>query len=310
MVLTGPVRVAWISLLVFTACLGLGASSRWMPPDPATSEEKARFASLDVQVAPPTLTGEDAVHAADLAQKIRADLISTLSQSGFRAGSTGGALTVRLRLQVEYTFPDNTRLGTELTVENAGALIYRDQLPLETIPTRILPARLALTLDAMVRRAPAVVALAQKTDNAPKVAAAPPLSSAVVAVMGLAPGAAGISEADALQLNDYLAARTTEILGWQTVPRARLQENIRETKKESYQDCYDESCQIELGRAVAADKLLVSKLLKTDAGCVLSLSVYDLKTEASERAASAKSGCTLAEWVKAIDESLGRMVAR
>ena len=57
----------------------------------------------------------------------------------------------------------------------------------------------------------------------------------------------------------------------------------RPAKAESHQDCYDQSCQIELGKAVAAHKSLSSRLVKIGDSCSLQSQIYDLRTETTER---------------------------
>jgi hypothetical protein len=79
--------------------------------------------------------------------------------------------------------------------------------------------------------------------------------------------------------------------GYQVIPREQIRERIREQQKESYRTCYDESCQIELGRELAAQKSLSSQLMKIGAGCQLGATIFDLKKAAADGAASASGGC-------------------
>ena len=51
------------------------------------------------------------------------------------------------------------------------------------------------------------------------------------------------------QLSDYLATRLSELAGFQVVPRSDLRARLAESKADSFRACFDEACQIELGKA-------------------------------------------------------------
>jgi hypothetical protein len=93
------------------------------------------------------------------------------------------------------------------------------------------------------------------------------------------------------QLTDYLAAKITEV-GYRVVPRNQLRARLVEEKKEGYKTCFDETCQIELGKAVAAQRSLSTKLLQIGTSCAISSTLFDLKTETTERAASVRTDCS------------------
>ena len=76
------------------------------------------------------------------------------------------------------------------------------------------------------------------------------------------------------------------------VPRGQLRSRLAAEKVKSYRKCMDQRCQIELGKAMAAQKSLATKLLKVGKQCALTALLYDLKTEATDRAASVRTGCT------------------
>lgn len=93
------------------------------------------------------------------------------------------------------------------------------------------------------------------------------------------------------QLTEYLSTQLAQQLGFKVVPREQLRQRLRTTKTESYKACYDRSCQIELGRALAANKSVATTLIRVGDRCVFNISVIDLKSEAAERAASAQTRC-------------------
>lgn len=117
---------------------------------------------------------------------------------------------------------------------------------------------------------------------------------------------AGVTPEVLDNLTDYLAITMAEA-NFQVVPRARLKERLSEQKRESYRTCYNEACQIELGRELAAQKALSSRILKIAQTCQVGATLYDLRRAATEKAASAEADCSeesLLEAVKAIGRRL------
>ena len=82
--------------------------------------------------------------------------------------------------------------------------------------------------------------------------------------------------------------------GYQTVPRSTLKQQLVEQQSESYKDCYDESCQIELGKAVAAQKAFSSTWANLGGSCVLTVRLFDLRKEVTEFSTQAEAACTQA----------------
>jgi len=63
-----------------------------------------------------------------------------------------------------------------------------------------------------------------------------------------------LSRRDASALDDYLSTRLARRGRYSVVPRSDVQHALREKKAESYQACYAESCQIEIGKELAAQR--------------------------------------------------------
>jgi len=110
------------------------------------------------------------------------------------------------------------------------------------------------------------------------------------------------------QLTDYLGSLMAR-KGYQVVPRSQLRERLLEAKKGSYKACYDESCQIEVGKELAAQKSLASQVLKLGSQCMVTVNLFDLKRSASDGAGTASGRCEVDEVVgslkKAVDDLLG-----
>jgi len=68
----------------------------------------------------------------------------------------------------------------------------------------------------------------------------------------------------------------------------KLKSLIKEEKRESYKECYDQKCQIPLGQALAADTILRSSISCINQNCVLSSELVDLAKEAAIRGGSAE----------------------
>jgi hypothetical protein len=109
-------------------------------------------------------------------------------------------------------------------------------------------------------------------------------------------------------LTDYLAARLSASGAYKIVPGPQLREALSEKKKESYKACYDTACQIEIGKEVAANKTLSTKILFIGKKCIVISTLYDLRAAASERSADHEGGCdgaSLGEAIKQVAAALG-----
>jgi len=108
-------------------------------------------------------------------------------------------------------------------------------------------------------------------------------------------------------LTDYLCSLLAQN-GYQVVPRARLRESLLEKKKESYRQCYDEGCQIEIGRELAAQKSASTQVRELGGECKVTLTLFDLRKSTSEGAGVASGGCKEPEIVKSLEEAVARLV--
>lgn len=105
------------------------------------------------------------------------------------------------------------------------------------------------------------------------------------------------------QLTDYLAAQVTS-RGYRVLPRAQLKARLKLQKKESYKSCYDEKCQIEVGRELAAQKSISTQIVQIGSKCAVVLTLYDLRSSASEKAATKKAACNTDALVVALEEAV------
>jgi len=102
-------------------------------------------------------------------------------------------------------------------------------------------------------------------------------------------------------LNEYLFSKIAGAPQFQVVPQSKLRAQLRAEKAESYKQCYDESCQIEIGKELAAEKSLSSKILKLGGDCLVTVALYDLRTAATEAASDATGGCGVGALVRSLE---------
>ncbi len=93
------------------------------------------------------------------------------------------------------------------------------------------------------------------------------------------------------QLTEYLGGQIAEGGRYRVVPSDDLHRLLLSKKKDSYKSCMDEACQIEIGKALAAEKSLSTQLMRLGSRCILKSVLFDLEKEVSERVATVKGGC-------------------
>ena len=103
------------------------------------------------------------------------------------------------------------------------------------------------------------------------------------------------------RLTTYFSAQLTASGAYQVVPRDQLVQRLREQRKTSYKKCYDQSCQIAIGQELAANKSLSTRVMKLAGLCIMTATIYDLKTSTTEKAATAKGKCNEAGLVQSLD---------
>ena len=109
-------------------------------------------------------------------------------------------------------------------------------------------------------------------------------------------------------LSAFLTAQVAASGRFRVVPRDRLKARIFEAKKRSYKECYAQSCQIELGQELAAEKTISAQVVKVGSSCAATLSIFDLTRATTEGGSSAKAGCTDDEIVAALEAAVDQLV--
>jgi len=138
-----------------------------------------------------------------------------------------------------------------------------------------------------------------------------PAERLVVAVMEVQDNSSRISVGDLLAATEMLRGRLAASGRFVVIDKSRqqasLQKMVEERKKESYRECYDRSCQIPLGQALAADTILRSSISCLGDACQFSAELVDLAREASTGGGAADFDATakgLAEAIKQVAQQI------
>src|SRR5262249_55727435 len=108
-------------------------------------------------------------------------------------------------------------------------------------------------------------------------------------------------------LGDYLAAEVEKARGFSIVPRGEIRERLTSAKAESYRACYDDACQIELGKALAASKVVATRGRRVAAQRVLAGYLFDWAREATDATATARCECSEDGVLAGIEEAVKQL---
>jgi TPR repeat protein len=123
-------------------------------------------------------------------------------------------------------------------------------------------------------------------------------------------GARALKKELVASLGDYLDGQLAEGGVYQVVPREALRAQLAQAKRESTRACFDDACQIEIGKAVAAEKTLSTRLIRIGEVCILKSSLFDLRREVSEHVANTKTGCKEDDLIAAVEEVAAKLKRR
>lgn len=124
----------------------------------------------------------------------------------------------------------------------------------------------------------------------------------IVAVFDIQAKAVRVKRSTLRMLSDYLATRLAAAGAYRVIPRSQLKKKLVAQKRKSYKNCYDQSCQIDIGKELAAGRSLATQLMKIGRKCVFTATLYDLRSSTTEKAATARCGCKEDDFVTCIDQ--------
>lgn len=129
----------------------------------------------------------------------------------------------------------------------------------------------------------------------------------VVAVFDIQDKTGQLHKDTLLQLSEYLTNKVADGGIFQVVPTSRLKERLTQLKVESYKQCYDQRCQIEIGRELAARNSLATQIARVGSLCAIMTTLYDLRRGTSQAAASAKGGCLKDDLVASVEKAIATL---
>jgi hypothetical protein len=168
-----------------------------------------------------------------------------------------------------------------------------------------LPPRLQLVGKGQGGRRARSVTRRKRTTPALK-----PVTTTIIAVFNIEDRGANLDPAMRVRLSDYLAMKIAATGRYQVIPRDKLKERLVQQKKDSFKSCFDQSCQIEIGKELAAQKSVSTMVVKLGSKCSVTSVLYDLRTAASVGGASASGGCDEDGIVATLEEVVHKLAPR
>ena len=92
-------------------------------------------------------------------------------------------------------------------------------------------------------------------------------------------------------LTDLLVSRLAESGRVRVVPRHQVHKRLMEQKISSYRECYQRSCQVELGRELAANWSLAPRVTRVADSCTIALDLFGLRSATLAHSATAEGPC-------------------
>jgi hypothetical protein len=190
----------------------------------------------------------------------------------------GSVLLAEARSSAECWGNSGLYYGAEITFECAVEQLMDD-----------LRSKLSAQAELIQRELAAARAVPPPPAPAPQPR---PTAGAVLAVFDVEDASKLLKPSTMDQLSEYLGARVAETLRMRVIPRDQIRARLSEAKAASYEACYDQSCQIELGKSLAAEKSLATRLLRVGDTCAMTTTLFDLRTETAEKASSVRTECS------------------
>ena len=132
-------------------------------------------------------------------------------------------------------------------------------------------------------------------------------SRPVVAVFDIQVKDAPLSAAIVEKLTDLVAQELGLEGVFQIMPPGDVKNALREQAGESYKQCYNEKCQIDLGRQLPANKLLSTSITKIGDNCRVVGLLYDLRRQTTDTIAKENAGCSESELAGALESVAGKL---
>ena len=129
----------------------------------------------------------------------------------------------------------------------------------------------------------------------------------VVAVFDIQTKFTKLSRAKRNALTDVLAGEMALGGVFQVMPPGDVKRILLDQSRVSFKACYDEKCQIQLGRELPANKLLTCTVVRIGRTCRVSASLYDLKRQTTDTSERETAGCGEQALVSSIEKVTTRL---
>lgn len=123
----------------------------------------------------------------------------------------------------------------------------------------------------------------------------------MVAVFPLENRGTSLNRQELEALGEFLAVKLGESGRYQIIPNEQIKSRLNAQRAESYKECYEQSCQIELGRELAAQYTVSASLSRVGNQCLITAAMYDLRKAATEGTATARGECHADALVTALE---------
>ncbi|HOA14074.1 MAG TPA: SUMF1/EgtB/PvdO family nonheme iron enzyme [Myxococcota bacterium] len=100
-----------------------------------------------------------------------------------------------------------------------------------------------------------------------------------------------LSQEEKRELRNYLDTRLTMEGRYKVMPESQMKKDLSTAKIQSYEECYDEACRIDLTKTVYADRSLSVEIVREKGNCRVTSKIYDIAQEATEAASDVETDC-------------------
>jgi TolB-like protein len=110
-------------------------------------------------------------------------------------------------------------------------------------------------------------------------------------------------------LTDYMATKLGEGGQFQIIPRDEIRKRLVAARLDSHKDCVEQSCQIEIGRELAAQYTISSTISRVGNKCLITGQLYDLRKAATAGSATSKKDCQADNLIIGVEEIVSKLKA-
>ncbi len=133
-------------------------------------------------------------------------------------------------------------------------------------------------------------------------------SAPIVAVFDLENRGSPLTDSEILGLSDYLSTKLSEGGSILVIPKDEIRKRITQQKLNFKKECFDSSCQIAIGKELAAEYSINSSISRIGSNCIITSQLYDLQKAASVDAASSRKKCNADALIEGVEYIAKRFI--